>query len=85
MSVERAIAEHDVVVLTRDVPEHNLVAGDTGVVVSIHAGADGAHLGYVLELFAVDGSTIDVVDVPAGSVRRARSSDVSHARPVAAE
>ncbi len=80
-----AIAEHDVVVLTRDVPTHKLVAGDTGVVVSIHTDAGGARAGYLLELFAVDGSTIAVVDVPASSVRRACSSDLSHVRPVAAE
>ena len=85
MSAEEPIAEHDVIVLTQDVPKHNLVAGDSGVVVSIHADAAGAALGYVLELFAVDGSTIEVVDVPANSVRRARRSDLSHARPVAAE
>jgi hypothetical protein len=85
MNAEKAIAEHDVVVLTRDVPEHSLVAGDTGVVVSIHLDAGGARLGYILELFAVDGSTIAVVDVPADCLRSARSSDLSHARPVAAE
>ena len=85
MSAKKSIAEHDVVVLTRDVPEHNLVVGDTGVVVSIHTDASGAHRGYVLELFAVDGSTIDVVDVSADYVRQARRSDLSHARPVAAE
>lgn len=85
MSAEKTIAEHDVVVLTRDLPAHNLVAGDTGVVISIHADANGARMGYVLELFAIDGSTIGVVDVPADGVRPARSSDLSHARPVAAE
>ncbi len=79
------IAEHDVVVLTRDVAAYNLVAGDAGVVVSIHADPSGALLGYLLELFAVDGSTIAVVDVSADSVRKARHSDLSHARPVAAE
>lgn len=79
MSEERAIAEHDVVVLTRDVPEHKLVAGDTGVVVSIHLDASGARLAYVLELFAVDGSTIDVVDVPADCVRRAPQRSQSRA------
>lgn len=84
MSTE-AIEEHDVVVLTRDVPAHNLVAGDTGVVVSIHVDAVGMLSGYLLELFAVDGSTIAVVDVPAGSVRKARHNDLSHARAVAAE
>jgi hypothetical protein len=79
------IAEHDVVVLIRDMPAHNLVAGDAGVVVSIHSDPSGALSGYLLELFAVDGSTIAVVDVPADSVRGARRNDLSHARPVAAE
>jgi hypothetical protein len=40
---------------------------------------------YLPKLFAIDGSTIDVVDVPADAVRPARSNDLSHARPVAAE
>jgi Domain of unknown function (DUF4926) len=84
MSAE-TIAEHDVVVLTRDVPAHKLIAGDSGVVVSVHTDASGARAGYLLELFAVDGSTIDVVDVPADAVRPARRSDLSHARAVAAE
>jgi hypothetical protein len=77
----RAIKEHDVVVLTRDVPEHGLVAGDTGVVVDV--APDGG--GYLLEIFALDGSTIEVVGVGPGDVRAARRNEVSHARPVAAE
>jgi hypothetical protein len=67
--------------LTRDVPKHGLVAGDTGVVVDI-APNDG---GYLLEIFALDGSAIDVIGVGAGDVRPTRRNGVSHARPVAAE
>jgi hypothetical protein len=81
------IPEHTTAVLTRDLPEHGLQAGDTGVVVQIFidpAQADAA-MGYLLEIFAVDGSTIDVIDVPADAVRRGLAQEVYHARPVAAE
>jgi Domain of unknown function (DUF4926) len=80
------INEHDVVVVTKDVPEHALQAEDTAGVVAIHARrGQAAPLGYLVEIFAVDGSTIDVVDVPADAVRPALPSDSSAARPVAAE
>ena len=80
------IKEHDVVVLTRDVPEHGLVAGDSGVVVSMHAAKSAAEPAwYALEIFALNGDTIDVIDVPAGAVRPARKDEIAHARPVAAE
>ncbi len=78
------IAEHACAVLLNDLPEHGLVAGDYGVVVSIHA-KDGRALGYTLEIFALNGETIDIVDVPAEAVRPARRDEVGHARAVAAE
>jgi len=79
------IPEHKRAVLTRDVPEHGLVAGDYGVVVSVHKGSGESVLGYTLEIFAVSGDTIDVIDVPADAVRPARNDEIGHARPVAAE
>jgi hypothetical protein len=80
------IEEHDVVVLTKDVPEHQLRAGDTAVVVAIHKRpGETAHLGYLLEIFAVDGSTIDLVDVRADAVRAPMPGERRHTRPVAAE
>lgn len=78
------IAEHTRAVLVKDVPENGLVAGDYGVVVSIHK-RNGEILGYTLEIFALNGETIDIVDVPADAVRAARGDEVGHARPVAAE
>ena len=78
------IAEHDRAVLLQDIPEHNLVAGDYGVVVSVFA-KDGKALGYVLEIFALNGDTIGIVDVPADAVRPARRDEIGHARAVAAE
>jgi hypothetical protein len=80
------IPEHERAVLTRDIPEHGLVAGDYGVVISIATRpGETTPIGYVLEIFAVDGSTIDIVDVGADDVRPAGPNEVPHARPVAAE
>lgn len=75
------IAEHTRAVLVRDIPEHRLVAGDYGVVVSIHK-RDSQVVGYTLEIFALNG---DIIDVPADAIRAARGDEVGHARPVAAE
>jgi hypothetical protein len=78
------IAEHTRAVLIKDLPDHGLVAGDYGVVVSVHKRDEGV-VGYTLEVFALNGDTMDVVDVPADMVRAARGDEVGHARPVAAE
>ncbi|NJL57485.1 DUF4926 domain-containing protein [bacterium] len=70
------IKEHDQVVITADLPEHDLKAGDVGVVVHIYADGEG----YELEIFSVDGRTLDVVTVEASQVRPVRRDDVLHAR-----
>jgi hypothetical protein len=70
------IEEHEQVVLTRDLPEHGLVAGDIGVVVAVHqAGA-----GYTLEFMTVAGDTIAIVTVDAADVRPASEHEVPHVR-----
>ncbi len=80
------IAEHAYAILIRDIPEAGLVAGDVGVVVHIHTRpGEDAPAGYMLELFTVDGRTIDTVSVPADAVRPSTDSDRLHVRPVAAE
>jgi len=48
------IKEHDQVVITADLPEHDLKAGDVGVVVHIYADGEA----YELEIFALDGRTV---------------------------
>ena len=50
------IKEHTQVVLTQDLPEQGLFAGDVGVVVHIYS--DGQ--AYELEIFTLDGQTVDV-------------------------
>ena len=81
------IAEHTRAVLMKDLPAQGLRAGDYGVVV--HVGHDPKDaslvLGYMLEIFAADGSTLGVVDVPADAVRPGRPDDIPCVRPVAAE
>lgn len=79
------INEHDYVVVLRDLPDVNLRAGDVGLVIHVHRDAQGAHtVGYLLELFSVDGHSLDEVSVPADAVRSAQPTDRLHAR-VAAE
>jgi hypothetical protein len=70
------IEEHDQVVLTRDLPEHGLVAGDIAVVIAVHR--SGA--GYTLEFITVAGETIAIVTVDAADVRPARAWEVAHVR-----
>ncbi len=73
------IKEHERVVLTADIPAHGLKAGDVGVVVMVHG--DGEC--YELEIFAVDGRTLDVITVEASQVRPVDAAEVMHARRIA--
>jgi hypothetical protein len=72
------INEHDQVVLAANLPQHQLQAGDLGVVVHIH----GDHAGYELEIFSADGHTLDVVTVNANQVRPVNRRDVLHVREI---
>ena len=74
------IAEHDVVVLTRDLPDEGLQVGDVGVVMLIHEGRDRVPPGFTIEVTTLLGETVAVVDVPADLVRPATSGDIRHAR-----
>ena len=68
----RAAPLHSYAVVTRDLPEAGLRAGDVGVVVRIHARPGSAEpTGYMLETFTVDGESIDTISVPADAVRAA--------------
>lgn len=70
------IHEHDQVVITTDLPEHDLKAGDVGVIVHIYNDGEA----YELEIFALDGRTLDIVTVEASQVRPVSHRDVLHAR-----
>jgi hypothetical protein len=72
------IKEHERVILTTDLPQYQLKAGDVGVVVMIH----GEHEGYELEIFGADGHTLDVVTVEAHQVRPVGRRDLLHVRVI---
>lgn len=76
-----SISELDRVVLTKDLPDERLVAGDVGVVV--HAYPESA--AYEIEVFTLTGETLTVATVAADAVRKVDSRDVVSARSVAAE
>lgn len=50
----------DSVILTEDLPQHNIPAGTEGTIVDVFSQDDGV---YAVELFDRDGNTLDVVDV----------------------
>ena len=71
-------AEHDVVVLTHDLPGEGLLTGDVGAVVGHYAAG-----GYEVEFAAVGGSTIAVVTVGDDAIRLPRRREILHVREVA--
>ena len=72
--------ELDTVVLTTDIPEHGLKAGDLGTVVLVHE-----HSGYEVEFMTLDGETVAVVSLPPGQVRPIGRREIAHARLVTIE
>lgn len=74
------VQEHDSVVLTRDIPNIDLVAGDVGVVVHVYGGGSA----YEVEFVRYDGGTIGVETLEASAVRPAGVRDVPHVRQAAA-
>ncbi len=74
------INEHDCVVLTQDVPDSDLEAGDIGTVVHVHPGGAG----YEVEFMTLAGKTMAVVTLLPAQVRPIQSRDVAHVRELAA-
>ena len=73
------IKEHDCVVLTQDLPNENLQAGDVGTVVHIHRGG----VAYEIEFMTLTGQTIAVATVQASQLRPISGRDLSHVRELA--
>jgi hypothetical protein len=74
------ISELDLIVLTRDLPDEGLEAGDVGVVLLTHEGHDDVPPGYTIEVTTLLGDTIAVTSVPADMVRPVSELDVRHTR-----
>jgi hypothetical protein len=73
------LRELDVVVLTRDVPEHALIEGDIGTVV--HRSADGSV--FEVEFVTGDGQTVVVLTLSASDLRAMAAGEIIHARRLA--
>lgn len=70
------IREHEQVVLTEDIPELGLQAGDVGVVVHVYLAGEV----YEVEFLTLDGETAGIATLPAGRVRAVRKGDIAHVR-----
>jgi hypothetical protein len=68
--------EHERVVLTIDLPEYHLIAGDVGTVVHLYRDGDACEV----EFFTMDGKTLNVVTLQMDQVRALTSRDVMHVR-----
>ena len=73
------IKEHDCVVLTTNVPDESLEAGDIGTVVHIHKGGEG----YEVEFMTLTGEPVAIVTLLADQVRPLNRRDLAHTRELA--
>jgi hypothetical protein len=73
------IQEHDCIVLTQDIPEESLRAGDVGTVVHIHANAAG----YEVDFMTLTGRTVAVATVLPPQLRPVSPRDLTHVRELA--
>lgn len=62
------------VILTRDISEYRLRAGDVGTVVERHV-VPGSEEGYSVEFFDMTGNTVAVVTAPASALRPPTQAD----------
>jgi hypothetical protein len=72
------------VVLTRDVPEHRLRAGDVGTVVERHVVPGVNEDGYSVEFFDMAGNTVAVATLPESALRRPTAADRPAVRQLSA-
>lgn len=70
------IKEHDCVVLTADLPDEKLEAGDVGTVVRVHED----HKAYEVEFVTLNGHTVAVATVADNQLRPVSPLDISHVR-----
>ncbi len=73
------IREHDCIVLTSNLPEDGLLAGDVGTVVHIH----GEGAACEVEFMTFTGQTVAVATVEAAQCRPVNVRDISHVRELA--
>jgi hypothetical protein len=72
------------VILTRDVLERGLRAGDVGTIVDRHLAPSVPEDGYSVEFFDMTGNTVAIVTVPASALRLPTPTDRPAVRAVSA-
>lgn len=72
------LKEHDRIVLTQDIPESGLRAGDVGTIVHIYRQGEA----FEVEFLALDGETVAIATALASQVRPVSSGDITHAREI---
>ena len=72
------------VILTRDVPDRGLRAGDVGTIVEQHVVPGVPEKGYSVEFFDMTGNTVAVVAVPASALRLPTPADRPAVRALSA-
>lgn len=73
------IKELDMAVLTENLPDEGLEAGDIGTIVLVHQQGRG----FEVEFTTLTGDTVAVVTVAASAVRPVKERELAHAREVA--
>lgn len=72
------------VILTRDIGERGLRAGDVGTVVERHVVPGATEEGYSVEFFDMTGNTVAVAAVPASALRIPTTADRPAVRALSA-
>jgi hypothetical protein len=70
------IREHDCVVLTQDMPNDGLQAGDIGTIVHVHQGGAG----YEVEFMTLAGETVAIATLLPAQVRAITKRDIARVR-----
>ena len=70
------LAEHDRIVLTDDIADLRLQAGDVGTIVHVHRGGQA----FEVEFVALDGNTAALATVRSWQARPVTGADITHAR-----
>jgi ATP-dependent exoDNAse (exonuclease V) alpha subunit len=74
------IKEHDRVVLTKELSEQGLKAGDVGTVIHVHKKGKA----FEVEFVALDGETLAIATLEASQIRPVQKREITHARALRA-
>lgn len=74
------IEELETVVLTTDLDEYGLKAGDIGAVVLVHGNSER----FEVEFVTLSGGTVAVATLEAAQIRRIHEDEIAHVRKVVA-